>query len=332
MNPSLSTEYFRLMLSEVKADKKKAYSIVLDAGFQILQPVHNKVIGSKRTRQNQDAMILFQMILSKGLAIQKLIEGAEYRNPKIGITTSILDPTSIAALTRTQFEAFSTFHNIYISNSDQNIVDLLHDIWVVVGLKERQRGFDPTHEEHKIKAKLEEQQIYEFLLKIQANPIFRKEEIEKQAKILGWIQNRKFEIAYRNNKLVLLTQKELFTNSGVNEAFENQYALLSWFVHPSYISVLQFGQMYEQNFYEENAYTMLRMSRIIVSMLIVDYITYFEEALEEFKTLPEIDQLIIHSDNKTFRSKSDFKTDAMEKLEKELVDFYRNKSTRKHSD
>lgn len=312
------------MFAETSEYKRNAYSKVIDAGFQILQPVHQKIIGSKRTRQNQDAMILFQMVLSKGLAIQKLIEGAEYRNPKTGISTSILDPTSIAALTRTQFEAFSTFHNIYISNSDENIVELLHDIWVVVGLKERQRGFDPTHEEHKIKAKLEEQQINELLVKIQANPIFRKEEIEKQAKILGWIQSRKFEIAYRNNKLVLLSQKELFTNSGVNEAFENQYALLSWFVHPSYISVLQFGQMYEQNFYEENANTMLRISRIIVSMLIVDYITYFEEALEEFKTLPEIDQLIIHSDNKTFRSKSDFKTDAMDKLEKELVEHFRN--------
>lgn len=315
------------MFAETSESKRSAYSKVIDAGFQILQPVHKKIIGPKRTRQNQDAMILFQMVLSKGLAIQKLIEGAEYRNSKTGMTASILDPTSIAALTRTQFEAFSTFHNIYISNSDQNIVELLHDIWVIVGLKERQRGFDPTHEEHKIKAALEEKQITELLAKIQANPIFRKEEIEKQAKILGWIQNRKFEIAYRNNKLVLLSQKELFTNSGVNEAFENQYALLSWFVHPSYISVLQFGQMYEQNFYEENAYTMLRISRIIVSMLIVDYITYFEEALEEFKTLPEIDQLIIHSDNKTFRSKSDFKTDAMDKLEKELVEHFRNSAT-----
>ena len=113
MNPTLSTEYFRLMFSETKEDKKESYSKVVDAGFQILNPVHEKIIGDLRTAQNQDAMILFQMVMSKGLAIQKLIDGIDFKNPKTEITTNILDPTSIAALTRTQFEAFSNFHNIY---------------------------------------------------------------------------------------------------------------------------------------------------------------------------------------------------------------------------
>ena len=319
MNPTLSTEYFRLMFSETKEDKKESYSKVVDAGFQILNPVHEKIIGNLRTAQNQDAMILFQMVMSKGLAIQKLIDGIDFKNPKTEITTNILDPTSIAALTRTQFEAFSNFHNIYLSSKDQNVIDLLHDIWVVAGLNERQRGFEPTIEEHQIKATKEKEKIDGLLTRIQANLIFCKEEKEKQSKILEWIQNRKFEITYRNNKLVLLNQKDLFINSGVNKAFENQYALLSWFVHPSYISVLQFGQMYEQNFNEQHAYTFLRISRIIMSMLIADYATYFDVAMEEFKTLPKIDQLIIHSDNKTFRPNSEFKSEAMEDLEKEMV-------------
>lgn len=54
-------------------------------------------------------------------------------------------------------------------------------------------------------------------------------------------------------------------------------------------------------------------------MLIADYATYFDVAMEEFKTLPKIDQLIIHSDNKTFRPNSEFKSEAMEDLEKEMV-------------
>lgn len=318
MTPTLSTEYFRLMLSETKEDKKESYSKVVDAGFQILNPVHEKIIGDLRTVQNQDAMILFQMVMSKGLAIQKLIDGVDYKNPKTEITTNILDPTSIAALTRTQFEAFSNFHNIYLSSKDQYVIDLLHDIWVVAGLNERQRGFEPTIEEHKIKAAQEKTKIDGLIERIKVNSVFCKEDTNKQGKILDWISKRKFEITYRNNKLVLLSQKDLFLNSGVNEAFENQYSLLSWFVHPSYISVLQFGQMYEKNFNEQHAYTFLRISRIIMSMLIADYTTYFDVAMEEYKNLSKIDQLIIHSDNKTFRPNSEFKSVAMEDLENEI--------------
>ena len=104
-------------------------------------------------------MILFQMVMSKGLAIQKLINGVDYRNPKTGINSNILDPTSLAILTRSQFEAFSIFHNIYVSNNDQNVIDLLHDIWVVAGLKERQKGFEPRIEENRNKAAKEKEKI-----------------------------------------------------------------------------------------------------------------------------------------------------------------------------
>lgn len=326
MKSTLSTEYFTLMLSEAKKDKKESYSKVVDAGFQILNPVHEKIIGDLRTAQNQDAMILFQMVMSKGLAIQKLIDGVDYKNPKTEITTNILDPTSIAALTRTQFEAFSTFHNIYLSSKDQNVTDLLHDVWVIAGLKERQRGIEPNIEEHKVKASKEKNNIDGLIERIKGNSVFCKEDPIKQNKILEWIQNRKFEITYRNNKLVLLSQKDLFLNSGVNEAFENQYSLLSWFVHPSYISVLQFGQMYEKNFNEQHAYTFLRISRIIMSMLIADYTSFFPVAMEEYKNLLKIDQLIIHSDNKTFRPNSEFKSDAMADLENEIAELLKKRS------
>lgn len=60
-------------------------------------------------------------------------------------------------------------------------------------------------------------------------------------------------------------------------------------------------------------------------MLIADYTTYFDVAMEEFKNLPKIDQLIIHSDNKTFRPNSEFKSFVMEELEKEILELLLNK-------
>jgi len=250
MNTNLAVDFFRLLINGEKDDKIEAYHRVIDSAFKILSPVHQKTVGNLRNYQNQDAMILFQMAISKGLAIQTLINGVQYKNRETGSSNTILDPTPIAALTRTQFEAFSTFHNIYNSSTDQNVINLLHDIWVIAGLKERQKGFDSEHPEHLIKAQKEKDKIEKLIIRVKENPIFLNEAKEKQDKIIEWINKRKFEISYRNNKLVLLPHIDMFINAGVNKMFENQYSMLSWFVHPSNLSVMQFGQMFEKNFNE----------------------------------------------------------------------------------
>jgi hypothetical protein len=45
MNTSHTTVNFRLILSELIEDKKTAYSKVVNAGFQISKPEHDKIIG-----------------------------------------------------------------------------------------------------------------------------------------------------------------------------------------------------------------------------------------------------------------------------------------------
>jgi hypothetical protein len=320
MSENLALDFFRLLIIKVtKEDKLEAYHRVLDLAFKIMSPVHQKMGAKLRTHQNQDAMILYQMAISKGLAIMGLIDGVEYKNRETGASRKFLDPSPIAALTRTQFEAFSTFHNIYNSNEDSNVINLLYDIWVIAGLKERLKGSEPKLQEHKTKAQNDKNTIDKLILRVKNNQIFKDESIEKQKKILDWIDNRKFEVTYRNKKLVLLNQKDMFINAGVNQNFENQYAILSWYIHPSNISVTQFGQMFEKNFNEEHAFTLLNISRIILSMLVVEYCNYFPLAKEEFQNLSKLDQLIVYVDNKTFRFENNFSTDAWKTLDNELT-------------
>lgn len=326
MENNLAIDFFRLVVFDDNQSREESYHRVLNSAFKILSPVHQKVNGKLRTQQNQDAMILFQMAISKGLAIRELLKGCPYENRETGaVSAPVIDPTTIAALTRTQYEAFSVFHNIYIANEDQNVVDLLHNIWVIAGLKERQRGSTPKHPEHIAKAEKEAKEIDYLITRIQSNPIFLVHSEDQQQKILDWIEKRKFEIVYRKNKLVLLPHRDMFLNTGVNEVFSNQYSILSWFIHPSYVSVLQFGQMFEKEFNEEHTYTFLRVSRIIMSMLIVDYCKYFSVAMEEFGKLSKVDQLIIYTDNKTYRSNHDFSTDAFKDLEKEIAELLKKR-------
>jgi hypothetical protein len=322
MNENLALDFFQLLINGEKDDKIEAYQRVIDSAFKILNPVHEKIVGNLRNHQNQDAMILFQMAISKGLAIQTLINGVQYKNRESGSSNRIIDPTPIAAITRTQFEAFSTFHNIYNSSTDQNVINLLHDIWVIAGLKERQKGFDSEHPKHLIKAQKENDEIEKLIIRVKENPVFLNETKEKQVKIIEWINKRKFEISYRNNKLVLLPHIDMFINAGVNKMFEKQYSMLSWFVHPSNLSVMQFGQMFEKNFNKEQTYTFLHISRIIISMLIVEYCTYFPIAKEEFLKLPKIDQLLVYFDNKTYRSENHFSIEAWRDLEIELTKIF----------
>jgi hypothetical protein len=319
MSTKLASEFFRLIIfNNTKEDKLEAYHRVYDTAFKILNVVHQKIDGNLRTAQNQDAMILFQMAVSKSLAIMSLVDGLQYKNSENGNSAIILDPTSIAVLTRTQFEAFSTFHTIFNSSNNQDVITFLHTVWVIAGLKERQNGNLPEHPEFQLKAKKELDIIDKLIINVKTNPIFLNHAIERQSKILDWIEKGKFEMAFRNNNIVLLSQKELFTNAGVNKNFENQYSILSWYIHPSYISVLQFGQMFEKKFNEEQAYTFLHISRIILSMLIIEYCTYFPIAREEFEKQSQIDQLLVYIDNKTYRSEHKFSVNAWASLEAEL--------------
>src|SRR5690554_3981842 len=237
MENNLAIDFFRLVVFDDNESRKESYHRVLNSAFKILSPVHQKVNGKLRTQQNQDAMILFQMAISKGLAIKDLLKGCQYENRETGaVSAPLVDPTTIAALTRTQYEAFSVFHNIYNANKDQNIVDLLHNLWVIAGLKERQRGNVSEHPEHIAKAEKEAREIDQLILQIQSNSIFLERPEEQKQKILGWIEKRKFEIVFRNNKFVLLPHRDMFLSTGVNEVFSNQYAILSWSIHPSYVS------------------------------------------------------------------------------------------------
>jgi hypothetical protein len=325
----LTHDFFRLIANPPsKEDDVEAYERVSNIAFRLMNCVHTKVVAT-RTVQNQDAMILFQMAISKCLAISMLMEGVKYRNRLTGGTATILDPTPVGALVRTQFEAFSAFHNIYNSSSDQNVVDFMYDIWVIAGLNERQRGGVGNNPERQQKAEKEKEQIDQLITRVQLNSVFVSQTEAKQRQILEWISKRKFEMVYRNGTINLSHHRDMFLNSGVNDSFSNQYAVLSWFTHPSYVSVLQFGQMFEKNFNEEHAYTFLHVSRFIISMLIVEYCIYFPEAMEEFGNLERIDQLIVYFDNRTYRSQSEFTTEVFEDLENEIQEMMKNKQPTK---
>ncbi len=151
----LSHEYFRLTMEPSPMEEVEVHNMMLETGFSLINSVHDEI--PQRNEQVNDALIVFQMVIAKGLAVKSLAEGLKFHNSLNGKKMQhFLDPTSIAVLARTQFEAFATFHNIFNSTSDQDLTDILYDLWVIAGLKERQRTVgEEIAVEHKEKVEAE---------------------------------------------------------------------------------------------------------------------------------------------------------------------------------
>lgn len=282
----------------------KCHQMILESGFFLVNAVHSEIDPKERNEQVNDALIVLQMVLGKGLAIKKLIEGLDFANSINGARMrGLLDPTSIAVLTRTQFEAFANFHNIYNSSEDDQLRDLLYDIWVISGLKARQATVHGDMlEEHRGKAEQEKQKIEKITKKILENPYY----LALDEKEKGWvnerIKKRDFELMFKEGKFSKPGWKELFLNAGVRDAFMNHYALLSLNTHPSNVSVFQYAQMFEKEFNEEMAFSFMNQSTIIMAFMIAEYCKYFPLAKSKFTELPDLHQLLIDSYNGNLRS------------------------------
>lgn len=279
--------------------------MILESGFFLVNEVHSEIDPKERNEQVNDALIVLQMVLGKGLAIKNLIGGLDFDNSINGTKMKeLIDPTTIAVLTRTQFEAFANFHNIYNSSNDKDLTNLLYDLWVISGLKYRQATVhEDMPEEHRAKAEQEKQKIERILNAIHENPHYMALDEKQKNWVDERIKKRDFELLFNEGKFSKPGWRELFLNAGVKDVFMSLYSLLSLSTHPSNVSVFQYNQMYEKGFNKEMAYSFLSQSTIIMAFMIAEYCKYFPIAKQKFQELPELHQYLIDSNNGNFRGK-----------------------------
>lgn len=298
-------QYMKLTIEPSHAEIVQCHNMMLESGFFLVNEAHAALKPTDRNEQVNDALIVFQMVLGKGLAMKKLIGGLDFDNSVNGNRMrGLVDPTTIAVLTRTQFEAFANFHNIYNSSDDSKLRDLLYDMWVISGLKARQATVNGEMlEEHKAKAELEKQKIDRIRTAILENPYYLALDTEQQKWFRERIKKRDFELLYKDGTFTKPGWRELYLSAGVRDVFMNQYSLLSLSTHPSNVSVFQYAQMFERGFNEEMAYTFLSQSTIIMAFMISEYCKYFPQAKAKFTELPEMHQMIVDSNNGNLRGR-----------------------------
>lgn len=237
------------------------------------------------------------------VAIHSLIQGINFKNSINNKSIAgLIDPTAIAALARTQLEAFANFHNIFNSTEDRTLTELLYNLWVVSGLNYRQKSVkEGMAEEHKLKAQREKLKIDVLIDEIHNNKYYTELSEPDQKWLNERIKKRDFELIFRDGKFLKPGWRELFLNSGVKTLFEDLYTIMSWSVHPSNISVFQYAEMFEKGYNINTAFTILDHSKFIMAFMISEYCKYFEVARQSFNELPLINRLMIESYNRQFR-------------------------------
>lgn len=293
-----AAEYLRLFDPKDLNEEKEVYKIITDAAVFLLY--NNNPASSIADR---DGDLLYQITVTKCLSISKLVENKiAYSNDFTDLKMKIFDPFGLQPIIRAQFEAYGNFHNIYINHSSEDEKLLKYQLWAMCGLLERQK-LPATTDESKKKKEEEKKDIQGLKASILENSCFKSLSKESQDLILNKAKRPDWKLTIIGENAVFVGWQQLFNNCGrKNQILEQLYRKYSLDSHPSYLSIIQFRNMYDPNDISEATTKLaLKISGIIMCFFIADYCEFSSNAKTFFNKLPALSQLLINSNNRSIR-------------------------------
>ena len=297
-------KYLSLIYGDEPSIVEESFRIVLDSGIFLSNELFKIKKGKNRTELEQNAMIVFQMVLTKGITLLDLYDGLNYENSldkKIKLE-AYNDPFSMSLLVRNQLESFSNFNNIFLSSEDKNVVELLHNFWILCGLKRRQ-GFihDGMDKEHFEKGRKEKETIDQLNSEIESNPVYKSLSDTNRRHVDKVLRRNSFQLKFDGAEFKKTSWGDLFNAASNTSMLKNIYSEMSLKSHPSYVSVFQFAQSATIDKEHSQSSFYLHMSRIIMAFMIFDCVSLFPEAKEVFSELPDLNRALISTLNRNLR-------------------------------
>ncbi len=281
---------------------ERMFKHVLQFHFYILLQTKGK---NYPNRAYMDASMLQQMIFAKTLHIRKMFEGIDYDGGKLGKLNTIIDPTNIGILIRNVYETISTFHLIYVKPNSDEERELLYNLWVIAGLKYRQR-FSYTTEENEAKKREEGQEIETKKQWILNSSIFKNLDEQNQKKILNVIRQKDYKIIFEDAEVKVYNWSNIHEVLQLNQVlYENMYTYFSLFSHPSNVSVFQFNALFspKSEDYKIVALTGMEYLFSFLSIFLADFIRVFPDIGELYNKIPEVDQILLNFHNTQARGR-----------------------------
>lgn len=241
---------------------------------------------------------ILQIIICKIRTLVSMCEGIKLIPDNL--PTKVLDIPSMMSVLRSLYEATFVFHNIY---AEQNTIlerELVFNIWKIRGLNNRQK-LQNVPNQYIVKEKNEKKQIDEIKRRI----LTLAENLELSESIMQQLQNvissnsvdikgYKFE-KDNNSKIISFNsiRYEHGTEGLVGNSLMPLYRFLSIHGHPSYLGVLQFGQMFDSNDDIKYLRTLLTIASRLASVVAVDFRDNIIGAKDIYDNLPEMEKKYI---------------------------------------
>lgn len=200
----------------------------------------------------------------------------------------ILDISSLTTIVRSMYELVFIFHNIYVEQKTEEEKNIVLYLWEIRGLNNRQ-GLSNVPEEYKEKEEREKKQIEELRGKIGKiiNELNIIDEVKLQLERVVKSNTTKIK-GYRfekDNNDRIISFQDIRMEDNVEELLNldeyiNVYRFCSVHSHPSYLSVLQFGQMYNGDEYKMYLRTLLLTVAQLACTMIKDFVENITGARE----------------------------------------------------
>jgi hypothetical protein len=308
-----------------KAFLRYTYKPTLDIYQEVLNMIADFMVMSIHIHHSDDlkteadghAKLIYQMIMTRVLSINSLSNGVSYHASNGTEMNNIIDPTVIAGIVRNTFETGAMFNLIYVSTKSEEEKKILHSMWVIAGLKYRQRfAAHITLDETRQKQEAEKAEIELLRAEIENTELFKSLDEENQHKVRERIKKKEYLMRFQGKQVQFLAWYQLIELMGMKPGmFSTMYTYLSLYTHPSNVSVFQFGEMFskEQHFVENTRFN-IQYAVHCVAVFLSDFIKIYPTYKKTFEQQSLMFQILINFYNKFLRGDDHVINDTMKYL------------------
>jgi hypothetical protein len=240
--------------------------------------------------------ILLQTVLSKAMNLKNILSGVSFQDDVFRIE-NFIDPVVLTTVARNLFETVCTFETLNIVPQSQEQKELIFTLFLISGYKNRQNfNYSELEDDLKQQAVEEARMIENYTQNIHESNLYQSLSLDSQHRIDNAIKNYKYRFYFNeNNEVVKLDWEEVLPHVGIQGSLLRKiYAQLSIHAHPSFISVMQFGQMFEleSQQYINSSTVCMRHCFFFLNIFLMDYMKLFPQIMNTYHTLPEEDMAL----------------------------------------
>lgn len=259
----------------VSVDLNKSLDEISSAMWRVFRRWREEHL-SDVPEEDSIAQCMLQMMILKSRTLKSMLAGVPLSSNKPD-GRYILDIPSLATVIRSIYELAFLFHNIFIQPDCDEERDILMYIWKIRGLNNRANQEVPEDLKERLDTELEDISEYRRKAKEIADSLNILETAKRQLyKVIvstscmmsGFQFEKDNNGCIVNFGLISFTQSRALFDHNNNAILYNYLSSLS---HPSFLGVLQFGQMYRQDKDKDFCNSFMLAACICMSKFIRDF-------------------------------------------------------------